>query len=121
MSFERFDDEVRQREKNSYVTLSDGRRFSHRFIFDTYFRSGLKESFMKEALYRLITNTKFAVKFEDSNLPEKCIVIDDLLAKPKIDRKRSVEVKMMFDEVQDNCMDFSERLLSSGTVIKLNR
>ncbi len=121
MSFERFDEDVRQREKNSYVTLSDSRTFTHKFIFDTYFRSGLKEDFMKEALYRIIMATKFEVKFEDSNASGREIIIDNLLSKSKVNRANSIEVRVEFDSINDNHRDFLEELHSRGTVINLNR
>lgn len=118
---ERFEEDVRQetRQRHPKVKLSDGREFTHKHIFDTFLKSGFKEDYMKEAMYRIITTTPFTVEVTDKDLG-KTIDFEVFIKRrdPKA-RQKSQEVKLCVDGIDSNDERFFEALASLGQCISL--
>lgn len=112
MDLDRFDDDNRPRVERKTIVLSDGREFTHRHIFDTLRTSGLKEPYMKEAMYELLRRTPISI--DTRPIIGDTIEIEKFFKKPKRDLTKSQEVKVILNGIDSTDPRFSEQLLKTG-------
>lgn len=93
---------------NLVVTLSDGRKFTYKDIFQTYLKSGLKEEHMIEALSKIMSSN---IEIEESILIK--------LKNKENSQKRYKEVEFSIDGVDSNSDDFYILLNSTGKCVLL--
>ena len=110
MSLDRYDDDNRQKVERKTIVLSDGREFSHKHVFDTLRTSGLKEPYMREALYKLLR----AVPISIDTRPIVGDTIDVERFFKRHSKDRSSEVKVLLNGIDSNNPKFSEVLLAHG-------
>ena len=119
MDDERFDDEIRQKDRKPYITLSDGREYSHEYIFKKLLSSGLREPYMKEAFFRLLTEKPLQVEFSFRDVG-KTVDIENFLRKKENDsRDKYQEVEFQIDGVSSTDSRFYDVLVSHGECISL--
>ena len=119
MDDERFDDEIRQKDRKPYITLSDGREYSHEYIFKKLLSSGLREPYMKEAIFKILTQKPLQVEFSTRNVG-KTIDIEEFLRKREIgSREKYQEAIFQIDGVSSTDSRFYDVLVSHGECISL--
>ncbi len=112
MSLDRYDDDNRQKVERKTIVLSDGREFSHKHVFDTLRTSGLKEPYMREALYKLLRAVPISI--DTRPVVGDTIDVERFFKRHSKDRSRSREVKVLLNGIDSNNPKFSEVLLAHG-------
>lgn len=112
---DRFEDDVREKERAKCVVLSDGREFTHKHIFDTFRQSRFKEGYMKEAMYRLIVGSTFKIEVSNDD-PDREIDIESFMRK-SVKPKKSEEVKLEVNGIDSNSPEFYSTLENVGETV----
>ncbi len=120
MEDERFEESLeREKPKQPTIKLSDGREFTHKHIFDTFFKSGLKEDYMKEALYHILTDKPLTVELSNREVGRTIDFEVLIRRKHNISRKDSKEVKLVIDNIDSSDPRFYNALEIVGQCISL--
>jgi hypothetical protein len=119
MDDERFDDEVRQRNPQKKIVLSDGRELTHKIFFNTLFESGLKEPYMKEALYKLLTESPLTVELSSRDVGRTVDLERFLKKKRNISRENYEEIRVELDGVSSDDPKFYDVLVNHGECFNL--
>lgn len=93
---------------NPIVTLSDGRKFTYKDIFQTYIRSGLTEEYMREAL----------IQIKLSNIEVDETIISELTVKENA-HENYHEVKFCINGIDSNDDEFCYLLNNIGKCVPL--
>lgn len=119
MDCERFDDEVRPRKMEKKIVLSDGRELSHKFVFEKLLESGIKESYMKEALYRILVENPLVVEISDRDVGRTIDIEQFFKRKEHNSRESYEEIKIELDGISSEDPAFYNVLVSHGECIML--
>lgn len=121
---ERFDDDERREiQKLPSIRFNDGREFTQKFVFDSFFRSQKPDRNVKKALYLIMVKTPFKVVVS-SDKDEGEIDIEELFCKEKKSINRDKYQEAIFDingvRYDANSIDLYQALEANGTSIYLN-
>ncbi len=98
-----------------------GRTFSHRHIFKELLNSGVKEKFVREALYKILTENPITIEFSSCS-GEREVDIEQYFRKGSLERRKDYqEIKLELDGVSSTDSNFVNVLISYGQTINLKQ
>lgn len=122
---DRFDDERREIPKLPVIILNDGRKFTQKFVFDSFLKDrNLDDRNLRKALYLIAVKQPFKIVFS-SKQEEREIDIESLFKnedRKNVDRSKFEEAKIEIDGVEydSNSTSLFDALVANGTNVFLN-
>ena len=122
---DRFDDERREMPKLRVIILNDGRKFTQKFVFDSFLKDrNLDDRNLRKALYLIAVKQPFKIVFS-SKQEEREIDIESLFKnedRKNVDRSKFEEAKIEIDGVEydSNSTSLFDALVANGTNVFLN-
>lgn len=119
------DDERREIPKLPVIILNDGRKFTQKFVFDSFLKDrNLDDRNLRKALYLIAVKQPFKIVFS-SKQEEREIDIESLFKnedRKNVDRSKFEEAKIEIDGVEydSNSTCLFDALVANGTNVFLN-
>lgn len=119
------DDERREIPKLPVIILNDGRKFTQKFVFDSFLKDrNLDDRNLRKALYMIAVKQPFKIVFS-SKQEEREIDIESLFKnedRKNVDRSKFEEAKIEIDGVEydSNSTSLFDALVANGTNVFLN-
>ncbi len=119
------DDERREIPKLPVIILNDGRKFTQKFVFDSFLKDrNLDDRNLRKALYLIAVKQPFKIVFS-SKQEEREIDIESLFKnedRKNVDRSKFEEAKIEIDGVEydSNSTSLFDALVANGTNVFLN-
>ena len=118
------DDERREIPKLPVIILNDGRKFTQKFVFDSFLKDrNLDDRNLRKALYLIAVKQPFKIVFS-SKQEEREIDIESVFKaenRKNVDRSKFEEVKIEIDGVEydSNSTSLFDALVANGTNVFL--
>lgn len=118
------DDERREIPKLPVIILNDGRKFTQKFVFDSFLKDrNLDDRNLRKALYLIAVKQPFKIVFS-SKQEEREIDIESLFKnedRKNVDRSKFEEAKIEIDGVEydSNSTSLFDALVANGTNVFL--
>lgn len=123
---DRFDDDGRREiPKLPVIILNDGRKFTQKFVFDSFLKDrNLDDRNLRKALYLIAVKQPFKIVFS-SKQEEREIDIESVFKaenRKNVDRSKFEEAKIEIDGVEydSNSTSLFDALVANGTNVFLN-
>lgn len=122
---DRFDGERREIPKLPVIILNDGRKFTQKFVFDSFLKDrNLDDRNLRKALYLIAVKQPFKIVFS-SKQEEREIDIESVFKaenRKNVDRSKFEEAKIEIDGVEydSNSTSLFDALVANGTNVFLN-
>ena len=119
------DDERREIPKLPVIILNDGRKFTQKFVFDSFLKDrNLDDRNLRKALYLIAVKQPFKIVFS-SKQEEREIDIESLFKnedRKNVDRSKFEEAKIEIDGVEydSNSTSLFDALVANGMNVFLN-
>lgn len=119
------DDERREIPKLPVIILNDGRKFTQKFVFDSFLKDrNLDDRNLRKALYLIAVKQPFKIVFS-SKQEEREIDIESVFKaenRKNVDRSKFEEAKIEIDGVEydSNSTSLFDALVANGTNVFLN-
>lgn len=119
------DDERREIPKLPVIIFNDGRKFTQKFVFDSFLKDrNLDDRNLRKALYLIAVKQPFKIVFS-SKQEEREIDIESLFKnedRKNVDRSKFEEAKIEIDGVEydSNSTSLFDALVANGTNVFLN-
>lgn len=121
---DRFDDERREIPKLPVIILNDGRKFTQKFVFDSFLKDrNLDDRNLRKALYLMAVRQPFKIIFS-SEEDSRQLDVESLFKRRNVvkDRSRYDEAKIEIDGIiyDSNNESLYSALEANGTSVQLN-